>query len=377
MKASSVLTAIVVSTIALGDWAIADSEADAAAAKLYCLSASPDGKSLAICIEVTEGARKAALLDLSTRDVKFFNVPADAIIVPPYRASWLPDSSGFVFVTVTRQNTADPLYMPSWDIWLAMRGTGRARDLVDENSRECWAFPRVSPDGKRLVVGDMSPSTIVLIDVGSGRYRRLLPATVRKQANVSFDGFDWDPSGEAVYVSVGWPREQKTEESGLWRIDVASGAKERLSKKSGWCGLSVSPNGQWLAFSEIIWDEPSRDRGLELKGFKMQVASLPACKVRELSDHGTESSSWSKDKDRLAFCEKGQIAVWSPSSNETVRMPVPEGQPGSLSWIGSTDSVAYGVDDREIWMLDTTSRERKRIITAAEVLKKLNRNDSK
>jgi len=291
--------------------------------------------------------------------------------------SWSPDSKRLAFGFLKAPAKVPPGYwrekiedavagrikepLSSFQLWLGTAETGRTKKLLGSDMA-IWQFPRFSRDGKKLLAYDASRSNIALIEVSSGEHRFLMPAISHNLAGVNRAGFDWDRSGSAAYVSVGYHLEKKTEQSGIWRVNLKNNSRKRLSTGVGAYTLSVSPSGQWLAYTICV-----RNQETQNVSWIIHIASLPDFKVRTISKRGTDRFvAWPKQKDRLAFCEKGQIAVWSPSTNKIVRIPVPEGQPESLSWIGSTDAIAYSIDHREIWILDVTSGKHNRLLSASD-----------
>ena len=124
--------------------------------------------------------------------------------------------------------------------------------------------------------------------------------------------------------------------------------------------LSASPSDKYLALVQYGEKPPS-----------LYVARLNGFEVQKISDEAGLFTSWSKASDRLAFCEweKARIMVWSPSEDTPKDFPAKKGKPSHPTWIGSSDSLAFVVDERELWKLDVASGEQEVLITASDVLK--------
>ncbi len=158
-----------------------------------------------------------------------------------------------------------------------------------------------------------------------------------------------------------------SKESGIWRVDLKTGDRKHLTTTRLVGSLRAAPSGQWLAYTTFVRDAQTREIT-----YLLHVASLPDFEVRTITRRSTDDHlAWSKKEDRLAFVEKDHIAVWTPATNKTARIRVPQKEPKALSWIGSTDSIAYGVENREIWTLDTASGKPERLLTVDEVLESI------
>ena len=375
-------------------WSVGEIAAKEENVSVYGLGSSPDGRLLAIGLEVRESGllseRRLGTMDLKDQRVRFLQLPNGIGPSLVDRVSWSPDSTNLAFIfspapagappDYSRQLFADlatgkkPDSIPSPEVWLGSVDKGRVRRVLG-GKHHSWDYPRIFGNGECLLARDASCSNVALSDISSEMYGFVLPQTFWNLRHVHRFGYDWDAKEQCVYVSVGHGAPKK--EIGVWRVDFPSGERRRLSDKIGVNSLFTSPSGQWLGFAEwansYAQDDPRRN-----EGWTVCVASLPEFTVRALSACGTERFlAWSVEKDRLAFCEKGQIAVWTPATNKIIRMRVPEGQPQDLSWISSTDVIVYGIDNREIWSLDATSGERRRILSVGDVLTKACNDPSK
>lgn len=344
---------------------------------IQCSGVSPDGKYLATIITI-EGKQRLGVFEFNTQELRFIKLVGTSTPCCVDRVSWSPDGRDFAFVLLTKparipeqrlkqnmveQNAKTPDPEALFQVGVAAMSTGFAKQITHGNEF-LWQYPRFSSQGRLLLCRDAYSLNVGILDVKWGWLGFLLPTDFWSLGHVYRFGYDWGPKGQYAYLSVGYDDGKVTKKSGIWRIDLGTGSKTRLSEEPGAYILFVSPSGQWLAYSVVVRKADTRD-----VSWRVHVASLPDFKVRTASEHATEwLTTWSKKNDRLAFCEKGRISIWSPKVDKPAYIPVPEGQPQSVSWIGSTDSIVYSIDNEDIWVLDTGSGERKRLITTAEVL---------
>lgn len=376
MRSLVVFVAVIISASVFAGELHGQSDVEKAKLRLFCLDASPDGKHLAVIIKTDatdpDPRCRIGVLNLESKQLKYFKTTSK--MVGAHRASWSPDSKSLVFSfmaafppgyfseQMSNAETGRPVNLTSpFQIELATLGTQRTRKLSMGDTCH-WNSVKFSPvDGKQLLAFDSASKNVALVDVDSGLYGFLLPATHWKKAGVYPRGFDWSPKRGVAYVSVGYSK-PRTKEAGIWRVDLKSGGRKHLIKTPLVNALAVAPSDQRLAYATF-----ERNAETGKSPWIIHVATLPDCKVRILSQRAADPIAvWSKTEDRLAFIEKGHIVIWIASTNKTVRIPIPEGQPESLSWIGSTNSLAYVINQQEIWVLGSDSGDRKRIVTIAE-----------
>jgi len=191
--------------------------------------------------------------------VKVRNLRTGAVTRIPFRAS----------LTLDR---------PSW--------TPKARDDSDPAPRPVrgLATPRLSPDGRSVVVGALGD--LYLIRQGAAPQR------------LTDDGFvetdpAFSPDGRAIYYSS----DKEGRPAVYWR-ELATGAERRLTAGAGAAfGAALSPDGRRLAFLD-------QDNALQLLDLASgQVRKVAESKGRELVGR----PSWSPDNRHVAFNDRGQV----------------------------------------------------------------------
>jgi Tol biopolymer transport system component len=151
-------------------------------------------------------------------------------------ASWLPDSSGFVFSGSEPGATAR-LFQ------LSIEG-GRPQPLTDP--ADDLVLPVLSPDGETIAAHDVLYDDVVLVRRRSGGFYPLVGTEKGEQA------VEWSSDGEAVYVYQ--PDRLPVE---LFEVDIASGQRRRLEgivqgDLTGIDGdviLEVTPDARSYAYS--------------------------------------------------------------------------------------------------------------------------------
>ena len=164
--------------------------------------------------------------------------------------------------------------------------TPKARDYSDPAPRPVkgLATPRLSPDGRSVVVGALGD--LYLIRQGAP------PQRLTEDGFVETDPA-FSPDGEAIYYSS----DKAGRPAVYWR-DLASGAERRLTAGEGAAyGAALSPDGRRLAYLD-------QDNALQLLDLASgQVRKVADSKGRELVGR----PSWSPDNRHVAFNDRGQV----------------------------------------------------------------------
>ena len=337
------------------------------------LSASPDGTRIAFYLTMSGAMGEMAssrlvTFNLQTRQCEFYNEPLGIGSETPRGASWSPDSQKLAF-TFVESESGNP---SGYNVWLLHLDTGAMARLVRHPSEDLVGGPRLSPDGTRLLVRAGSPGNIAVAEVATQKCSFLLgqPQEGPRIALQPY-GYDWAPDGKTAYISMYHPDpaglgyySSNTSGAGIWSIDVTTGERTLLTDDYEAYVLSTSPSGDYLAFY---------DAGRPVEAPSLYVVRLKGFQVQKICDKGEPWTSWSQTGDRLAFCDSVQarIMVWSPSAKQPKGFPIRKGKPEYHypAWIGSSDSLAFITDAREIWKLDVTSGEQELLITASDALK--------
>jgi Tol biopolymer transport system component len=183
--------------------------------------------------------------------------------------------------------------------------SGHTTYIVDPDGRHLQAvaspadFPRWSPDGSRLALGDMpcmfgGACAAVILNVRSGNAR-----TLPDPAPESFDQFFgctvWSPDGERLACGGVSSAPGK---SGVYTVRAGSGTGlTRVLSCDNECGpADYSPSGRRLA---LVGDD---DGGLtQLFTVRLDGTGLRQITYFDVSIDGDSSASWSPTGNRLLF----------------------------------------------------------------------------
>jgi Tol biopolymer transport system component len=171
------------------------------------------------------------------------------------------------------------------------------------------AFPQLSPDGEKVAYewrGDI--------------YVKALGPGTRPFRLTEHDGFDshpvWSPDGRRVAF--------RRDFEGLYTVPALGGQERKLVDSTG-PGLSWSPDGEWLAFVELLSDEaPRRIVRLRLATLEMEPLTSPPADSR----WGDSYPAFSPDGALVAFVRTGPLG-WGDS--DIWIQPVEGGEPRRLT----------------------------------------------
>ncbi len=189
-----------------------------------------------------------------------------------------------------------------YDIYVVPVSGGEPRNLThtDEVSESVEEF---SPDGKLLAIG-IKQKTSPQVDIGlmqwaGGTIRQL---THERDPKASWSVDAWSPDARALYAT----RSVGIDDSDIFRVDVASGAAEKLLEHAGKQLVSVadvSPDGRTLLITS------------NAKGGYENVALLDL-QTRKL--HWLTDTQWSAEG--AAFSPDGGTAVYTLNADGRVSM---------------------------------------------------------
>lgn len=138
----------------------------------------------------------------------------------------------------------EPNTSPNYDIYVADPGdpSSRRRVLQGEGAVAPIDF---SPDGTKLLIGrylSAAESQRFILDLASGELLRLTP-----DLRVSYSGGEFTADGDGVVVAS----DEGAQFQGLVQIDLATGARERLTPAHDWGveEFDVSDDGRFLAYT--------------------------------------------------------------------------------------------------------------------------------
>ncbi len=252
-----------------------------------------------------------------------------------------------------------------------------ANAAVITDERASWAQPRLSPDGRRLVVRQTATPncTLWLYDLERGSRTRLLatdphdpvwhPAGrrvlfgaldksgIRRVFSLNVNGTDPAVPTETGYAEIEAPRSvspdgrwlavsRPTPKTGsdLWVVPLAGGAARRFAASEyAEDHAAFSPDGQWIAYTS---NQSGRD--------EVYVRPWPAADEQyQVSTAGGTGAVWSGDGRRLAYSDGRRVVAVDITVNPVAAVRVRVGTPqtitdgrGVLQRVGNYDLARDG-----------------------------------
>ncbi|OYV01908.1 MAG: peptidase S9, partial [Verrucomicrobiales bacterium VVV1] len=169
-------------------------------------------------------------------------VPTSSTFSAGDEFSWSADGKELVF-TAPPVPLREQAWSTNHDIFSVNLATGARKNLTEGN-KAADGLPRFSPDGKLLAYRAQARAgfeadrwELVVLDRATGERRSLTADWDR-----SVDSFNWAPDGKTLFI------EALNEGTGLvWALPVAGGTPQRLVAAGVNSGVSVAPDGKWLA----------------------------------------------------------------------------------------------------------------------------------
>lgn len=198
--------------------------------------------------------------------------------------NWSTDGSRIAYAS-TRRNGADR------DIWVMDPRTPSSDRLVLRNAGGGWGVSDWSPDDKTLLVGEylsVNESRLWLVDVATGAKR---PLTVARAEPVSWGDAVFSTDGRSVFATS----DEHGEFRALVRVDVGTGSVTPIVRDIPWDieSIELSPDGRTLAFTV-------NEAGIARLYF-LDVASGSHRRVRSLPSGQISGLRWRRDGSELAF----------------------------------------------------------------------------
>ena len=263
-------------------------------------------------------------LDLPSRETALLTDPDEAHTV----AGWIRPSATLLHTSVPLDRTAaggtravivttlwaiDPLLGPS------------SRRKLAELPGPGWFAGSMSADGRHVAFvryRSAAESQVWLVDTGSGQARQVLPAPGETLKATHFAA-DFTPDGRSLYAVS----DRAGEFREAMRLDLASGALTRLSRRIPWdvTGIAPSGDGRWLAL-QVNADGRDELRLFDAASVREHEApTLPAGSIGPMRFHPTLH--------RLAFHvdsarSPDEILVLDPATGRTEPWTRAEAPPG-------------------------------------------------
>ncbi len=194
----------------------------------------------------------------------------------------------------------DPDVVDRWAVSVLDTGTGRRIRLVEEPAT-FFAEPAFAPDGAALVCvrqgmggwDEPSDCTLLLIDLGTGQQRHLLPDRALWPHSPVFS-----PDGGAVFFV--------SDEQGhapVYRLDLAGGSLTRLTGGGAYSDLAVTADGSALYALRSAVDAPPAPVRLDPRAADQDPVRLPTpgdvgplpgtvTELRTTADDGVPLRGW-------------------------------------------------------------------------------------
>jgi TolB protein len=227
-------------------------------------------------------------IDLQTKDVKkLLNRPVfDVSFLPKLNRISFGDAGKDGFITVFTKSLEE-------------------NDLREYNLETVAVFgPSWSPDGRRVVFGNTSyDSDLLVADIESGKTENLGDLG-RARETAGTDGPDWSPDGREI-VYVGWDKSSRIKDGGyvpkisrLYRFDLRARTYRRLTSGSFQdTDPAYSPGGKHIAFVSN-----------RSKNFELWIINRDGTGLRKLTNVakqgfqvGFGKPAWSPDQKKIAF----------------------------------------------------------------------------
>ena len=198
------------------------------------------------------------------------------------------------------------VFVYAGDLWLVPREGGVAVPLASPPGGE--SFPRFSADGQTIAfVGNYDGNDdLYTIPVGGGVPERVThhPAT----ENLC----DWTPDGRLLFFSRGYFGLRR--QTHLLTVAPTGGLPEQLPVPYGAVG-SISPDGEWLAYSPYTRDGRTWKRYLGGMASDIWLFNLRDHSARKITDwDGTDSQPMWLGKTLYYMCDAGpahRLNIWT------------------------------------------------------------------
>jgi Tol biopolymer transport system component/DNA-binding winged helix-turn-helix (wHTH) protein len=247
------------------------------------------------------------------------------------------------------------------DVYVKLVGTHSMLRLTTHPSQD--TSPAWSPDGRFIAfhrnTGEESGFYLV---PALGGMERKVAAAFPARAHFRGHSLDWTPDGKFLVVV---DRESEATPFNISVVSIETGKKRRLfcpsEPSTGVMALAVSPDGQSVAFSQIIWHQA--ERGINQS--ELYTVSILGGEPKRLTfDRSFVSGmGWSPDGRQIVFASQRGESSGLIAPLSLWRMSVYGGQPERLSVASqygcypsnpmiSRDGSRLVCEQRDIWSSD-------------------------
>ena len=205
---------------------------------LFVVKVKPDGTADGEPRDVTPGPNDA--------------VPTSSTFSAGDEYAFSPDGRELAFCAPP-EKLREQAWTTNHDVWSVNLQTGARQNLTAANPA-ADGLPRYSPDGKTLAYRAQARAgfeadkwDLWLLDRASGQRRNLTGSWPE-----SVNAFTWAPDGKSIFIEA-----QEKGAEPVWSVSVADGRVTRLVAGGVNSDISVSRDGQWIAFSHQRMTQPA------------------------------------------------------------------------------------------------------------------------
>jgi dipeptidyl aminopeptidase/acylaminoacyl peptidase len=256
---------------------------------------SPDGTRIAY---FADGEPKGTQLFVRWMDAEGATSQVTRVSETPAGLSWSPDGRSLAFTMLVKSESPWRISMPSAPEGAKWTPAPRIVDrlhyrrdrsgYIEQGTTQLFLVPAEGGTPRQLTSGDFGSS-----ELGAGL------------------SYDWTPDGRTIVFDGirETDADYRYRESYLYAVDVASGAiRQIVSKKGGWSGPAVSPDGRSVAFS-------GHEQGREsYRADEVWVVGIDGSGMRALTtfDRDPGALRWSPDGSGVYFAlsEQGTSNVY-------------------------------------------------------------------
>jgi dipeptidyl aminopeptidase/acylaminoacyl peptidase len=256
---------------------------------------SPDGSRIAY---FADGEPKGTQVFVRWMDAEGATSQVTRVSETPSNLSWSPDGRSLAFAMLVKSETPWKISMPAAPEGAKWTPAPRVVDrlhyrrdrtgYIEQGTMQIFLVPADGGTQRQLTTGDFATS-----ELGSGL------------------NYDWAPDGRTI-VFDGLREadaDYRYRESYIYAVDVQSGAvRQLISKKGGWSGPAVSPDGRTVAFTGHEWGTFS------YRADEVWTVGIDGSGMRSLTTYDRDPATlrWSPDGTGLFFAlaEQGTSNVY-------------------------------------------------------------------
>jgi dipeptidyl aminopeptidase/acylaminoacyl peptidase len=222
-------------------------------------------------------------LDPATRQSTLLTHPDEANGI----VGWVRATSQLLYTSVPLDRTAQGGSRPSIDtgLWIVDPDQPQSKRKLADLPGPGWFGGVISDDGRSVALTrylSAAESQVWRVDVASGARQQLLPAAGETIKATHFDA-GWSKDGKRLYVIS----DRSGEFRELMALDVASGALTRITSHIPWdvTGAALSDDGRWIV-TQVNVDGRDELRVFDAATLKETVApAVPAGRIGSMGFH--------------------------------------------------------------------------------------------